>query len=59
MLIAGHDPEEGPQLFFIDYLASLIEIPYITHGYPGIVTLSIMGEYHRSGKFIINKKQRQ
>lgn len=47
MLIAGYDPEEGPQLFFIDYLASLIEIPYITHGYPGIVTLSIMGEYHR------------
>lgn len=47
MLIAGHDPEEGPQLFFIDYLASLIEIPYITHGYPGIITLSIMGEYHR------------
>eukprot|EP00918_Siedleckia_nematoides_P062752 GHVU01136762.1.p1 GENE.GHVU01136762.1~~GHVU01136762.1.p1 ORF type:complete len:201 (+),score=31.91 GHVU01136762.1:86-688(+) len=47
MLIGGHDKEEGPQLFFQDYLTSLVEVPYAVHGYGGFFTLGIMDRYYK------------
>lgn len=47
LLIAGYDENTGPQLFFIDYLASCVEVPYAAHGYGGMFTLSILDRYHK------------
>ncbi|XP_047000004.1 proteasome subunit beta type-2 [Schistocerca americana] len=47
MLIAGYDDADGPELYFLDYLASLVKIPYAAHGYGGYFALSIMDRYHK------------
>lgn len=46
LLLAGYDKLEGPQLFYMDYLASMAEIKYAAHGYGGFFSLSIMDRYH-------------
>jgi len=46
MLVAGVD-DSGPCLFFLDYLASLIKVPFAVHGYGGMFTLSIMDRYYK------------
>lgn len=46
MLIAGVD-DQGPSLFFMDYLGSLIQVPFAVHGYGGMFTLSIMDRYYK------------
>lgn len=46
MLLAGYDTIEGPQLFFMDYLASLINVKYAAHGYGGYFSLSILDRYY-------------
>jgi 20S proteasome subunit beta 4 len=50
MLIAGVD-DDGPSLYFMDYLSSLIKVPYAVHGYGGMFTLSIMDRYYTKGEF--------
>uniref|UniRef100_A0A1B6E889 Proteasome subunit beta n=1 Tax=Clastoptera arizonana TaxID=38151 RepID=A0A1B6E889_9HEMI len=47
MLIAGHDKDGGAELYYIDYLASLVKAPYISYGYGGIFALGIMDRYYR------------
>lgn len=49
ILMAGHDQHDGPQLFFIDYLASSVKVPYACHGYGGFFALTIMDRYHSEG----------
>lgn len=44
--MAGYDDKLGPQLYFMDYLASLVELNYAAHGYGGFFSLSIMDRYH-------------
>jgi len=46
MLIAGVD-DSGPALFFLDYLASMIKVPFAVHGYGGMFTLSIMDRHYK------------
>lgn len=46
LLLAGFDEKLGPQLYFMDYLASLVELKYAAHGYGGFFSLSIMDRYH-------------
>lgn len=46
LLLAGYDKETGPHLYFLDYLASLVELKYAAHGYGGFFSLSIMDRYH-------------
>lgn len=53
MLIAGFDSDSGPELYFMDYLASLVKVPYAAHGYGGFLSLSIMDRYHKQGKLKI------
>ena len=50
MLIAGHDDEDGPSLYFMDYLASLNKVPYGAHGYGAMFSLSIMDRHYRRGR---------
>lgn len=49
LLLAGYDDETGPQLYFVDYLASMVKVPYAAHGYGGFFSLSIMDRYHNAG----------
>ncbi|XP_015606974.1 proteasome subunit beta type-2 [Cephus cinctus] len=46
LLMAGYDDETGPELYFIDYLASSIKVPYAAHGYGGFFSLTILDRYH-------------
>ncbi|XP_058804602.1 proteasome subunit beta type-2-like [Phymastichus coffea] len=48
MLMAGYDDQTGPELYFIDYLASCVRVPYATHGYGGFFSLTILDRYYKS-----------
>ncbi|XP_078046183.1 proteasome subunit beta type-2-like [Augochlora pura] len=47
LLMGGYDDHTGPELFFIDYLASCVSVPYAAHGYGGFFSLAIMDRYHK------------
>lgn len=47
LLMAGHDKEAGPSLYFLDHLASLQKMPFAMHGYGSMFALSIMDKYYR------------
>ncbi|KAG6441040.1 proteasome subunit beta type-2 [Manduca sexta] len=48
LLMAGYDKENGPELYFMDYLASSVKVPFAAHGFGGYLSLSIMDRfYHR------------
>lgn len=49
MLIAGYDDANGPELYFMDWLASLQKVPFAAHGYGSFFSLSIMDRYYRPG----------
>jgi 20S proteasome subunit beta 4 len=53
LLIGGYDKDEGAQLYFLDYLASMVKVPYAAHGYGGYFSLSIMDRLYRPSKIII------
>merc|ERR1712215_235824 len=47
-LIAGFDVETGKaELYFMDYLASMVKAPFAAHGYGGFFTTSIMDREYR------------
>ncbi|EDV33422.1 uncharacterized protein Dana_GF24340 [Drosophila ananassae] len=45
MFVAGYDPNDGPELTFIDYLASAKSVNYAGHGYGAIFASSIYDRY--------------
>lgn len=51
LLMAGYDKETGPELYFIDYLASIVKVPFASHGYGGFFALTILDRFYREGKF--------
>ncbi|OAA39944.1 Proteasome, subunit alpha/beta [Metarhizium rileyi] len=47
LLMGGVDPITGkPHLYWLDYLASLAEVPYAAHGYAQYYCLSILDKHH-------------
>jgi 20S proteasome alpha/beta subunit len=54
LLIGGYDKDEGAQLYFLDYLASMVKVPYAAHGYGGYFSLSIMDRLYRESKIIFD-----
>ena len=49
LLIAGFDSETGkPELYFMDYLASMIKTSFAAHGYGGFFTTALMDSKYRS-----------
>jgi len=38
-----------PELYFIDYMASLQEVKYAAHGYGSYFTLSVLDRYYKDG----------
>jgi len=49
MLIAGYDDTSGPELYYMDWLASLQKVPFAAHGYGSFFSLSIMDRYYKPG----------
>jgi len=47
LLMAGYDKEDGPSLYFLDYLASLNKMPFAIHGYGSLFAMSILDKYYR------------
>merc|ERR1712046_180958 len=48
LLIAGFDTETGkPELYFMDYLASMIKTNFAAHGYGGFFTTALLDRHHR------------
>ncbi|KAK7595227.1 hypothetical protein V9T40_001660 [Parthenolecanium corni] len=47
LMIGGYDEKEGASLYLIDYLASMIKVPFTTNGYGGLITLSILDRYYK------------
>jgi len=47
LIMAGHDAESGPELYYMDYLASLVKLPFAIHGYGAHFSLSIMDRYYK------------
>lgn len=45
-MLAGYDDEHGPELYYMDYLASCVKVPYCSHGYGGFFSIAIMDRYH-------------
>jgi len=48
LLLAGYDSKQNkPRLYWIDYLAAMVDVPYGAHGYASYYCLSIMDRYHK------------
>jgi 20S proteasome subunit beta 4 len=51
LLFAGYDgtngEHAGPQLYFMDHLASMARVPFATQGYGGFFTLSILDRHYK------------
>jgi len=46
LLMAGCDAQDGPALYYMDYLASCAKLPFAIHGYGSFFALSIMDRYY-------------
>ena len=53
MLLAGCDKDTGPELYYMDYLASMVSLPFAAHGYGSFFSLSVMDRYYKEGKYHI------
>ena len=42
LILAGYDSVTGPKIYYMDYLASMVDVPYAVHGHGGLLTLSIL-----------------
>lgn len=49
VLLAGYDKDAGPELYFMDYLATMAKVPYGAHGYGAFFMMSVMDRYYREG----------
>jgi len=48
LLMGGYDEVSGvPELYYIDYLATLAKVPYGAHGYGAFFSMSIMEQLYR------------
>jgi len=47
VLLAGYDDKTGPELYYLDYLATMSKLPYAMHGYGGFFTTSILDRFYR------------
>ena len=55
ILMAGYDDvEKKADLFYMDYLATMAELPYCAHGYGGYFTLGTMDAYYKPGRYSHN-----
>lgn len=56
LLIGGFDVSDGAtDLFYMDFLGSLVRVPFAVHGYGSYFTLSVMDRYYKEGQIIKSK----
>ncbi|CAB4038032.1 Proteasome subunit beta type-2 [Paramuricea clavata] len=48
LLLAGYDKHSGPELYYMDYLASQQKVPYAAHGYGAFFTMGILDRYYQA-----------
>jgi len=47
LLVAGYDlPAHEPKLYWIDYLGTMVTVPFAAHGYGSYFSLSLLDKYH-------------
>jgi len=50
ILMAGYDDvEKKAELYYMDYLASMMQLPYCAHGYGSHFVLGCMDAYYKPG----------
>jgi 20S proteasome subunit beta 4 len=47
LFIGGYDQTEGPSLYYMDYLATSVKVPFGVHGYGSFFTLSCLDRYYK------------
>ncbi|XP_028402512.1 proteasome subunit beta type-2-like [Dendronephthya gigantea] len=47
LLLAGYDKHSGPELYFMDYLASQQKVPFAAHGYGAFFIMGILDRYYK------------
>ncbi|CAL8105461.1 unnamed protein product [Calicophoron daubneyi] len=47
MVIGGFDSKNGPELYYLDYLATLAKVPFAVHGYGSYMSLSVLDRNYR------------
>lgn len=47
LLIGGYDDSDGADLYYMDYLGSMVKLPFGTHGYGSFFILSVMDRYYK------------
>ena len=48
VLLGGYDaPSSEPALYWIDYLGTLVQVPFAAHGYAAYMPLSTLDRFHR------------
>lgn len=57
MLIAGFNENDGPELYWMDYLAGLNKIPYAAHGYASFFTMGLMDRFYTKDMNLDQAKQ--
>ncbi|XP_078485390.1 proteasome subunit beta type-2-like [Ciona intestinalis] len=48
LLMAGCDDSSDCSLYFMDYLASSVEVPFAAHGYGSYFVLSLLDRWHKA-----------
>ena len=49
-MIAGYDDvTDKTEMYYMDYLAAMVKVPYAAHGYGGFFTTAIMDAHYREG----------
>ena len=51
LLLGGFDKDEGPVLYFMDYLSAMVKLPFACHGYSSFFSLSVLDRFYKEGMF--------
>ena len=48
LTLVGYDKEQGQtEIYYLDYLAAMVKVPYGAHGYGGFFTTALMDRKYR------------
>ena len=47
LLLGGFNERTGPELYWMDHLASMVKVPFATHGYGGLFSMGVLDRYYR------------
>ena len=50
LLIGGYDDEDQASLYYMDYLASSVKVPFAVHGYGAMIVLGLLDRYYHKSK---------